>query len=184
MKLSELMANHTPNPAYTGFITQDDMVLAVDCSTGTAAEQTDAADFAVVQLGISGVDSSMNPTSVDSTYLRTGTSTTKTGTQRSFKITGDRYVGDEFQDFALSAAVKYGTGADVVRSYIYFNVRTGLGERGTVSILVNSDAAGTAGNNATIDIELKSVGVAPVEYSYAAAAEAADEPENTDEPAA
>ena len=171
MKLSELMANHTPNPAYTGFITQDDMVLAVDC-TGTASEEgnaEDIANFAVVQLGIAGVDSSMNPTSVDSTYLRTGTSTTKTGTQRSFKIPGDRYVGDEFQDFALSAAVKYGTGADVVRSYVYFNVRTGLGEKGTASILVNSDAAGEAGSNATIDIDLKSVGTAPSEYSWAAA---------------
>lgn len=171
MKLSELMANHTPNPDYKGFITQDDMVLAVNCTetAGDTSNTEDIADFAVVQLGIAGVDSSMNPTSVDSTYLRTGTSTTKTGTQRSFKIKGDRYVGDEFQDFALSAAVKYGTGADVVRSYVYFNVRTGLGEKGTASILVNSDAAGEAGSNATIDIELKSVGTAPEEYSWAAA---------------
>lgn len=174
MKLSELMKNHTPNPAYTGFITQDDMVLAVDCgespADSTALDAAVVADFAVVQLGIAGVDSSMNPTSTDSTYLRTGTSTTKTGTQRSFKITGDRYVGDAFQDFALSNKIKFGSGGDVVRAYVYFNVRTGLGEKGMASIIVNSDASGNAGDNATVDIDLKSIGTAPTEYTYAASA--------------
>ncbi len=167
MKLSELMANHTPNPGYTGFVTQDDMVLALDCSEDGGG--ADVKEFAVVQLGIAGVDSAMNPKSTDSTYIRTGTSTTKTGTQRTFKVTGDRYVGDTFQDFALDSKIKYGTGSDVVRSYVYFNVRTGKGEKGTVSILVNNDASGAAGDNASIDIELKSVGTSPVEYTWTAA---------------
>ena len=32
MKLSELMKNHTPSTSFEGFVTNDDFVLAVDCS--------------------------------------------------------------------------------------------------------------------------------------------------------
>lgn len=47
MKLSELMAGRSPNPAFEGFVTNDDYVLAVDCSVdGKAA----VGDYAVVQM--------------------------------------------------------------------------------------------------------------------------------------
>ena len=168
MKLSELMKNHTPSTSFEGFVTNDDFVLAVDCSAdGSAAS---VADYAVVQIGVSGLDAQLNPVTQDKQYIRAGQSTTKTGTQRSFAVSGDRYVGDEFQDFALGHGVKYGTGNAVIRDYVYFCVFNGKGERGKVSIIVNSDGAGNAGESAEIDIELRKAGGQPAEYVYTAPA--------------
>ena len=169
MKLSELMGNVTLNPAFTGFVTNDDWVLAVDCGATPATDFTKVGDFAVVQLGVAGLDSNLNPITNDKTYIRAGQSTTKTGNQRSFSVTGDRYIGDEFQDFALGHAIKYGTGQAVVRKYAYINIITGKGETGEVCIIVNSDGSGEAGNTSEIDVELKKSGSAPAEYTYTAA---------------
>ena len=171
MLLSALMANTTINPDFEGFVTNDDYVLAVDCGETPATDFADAGSFAVVQLGVAGLDSSMNPITQDKTYIRAGQSTTKTGNQRSFAVSGDRYVGDEFQDFALSHEIKYGTGQTVIRKYVYFNIVTGKGESGECSIIVNSDGSGEAGNNAEIDIELKKSGAAPAEFDYSTIAE-------------
>lgn len=170
MKLSALMANVELKPDFEGVVTNDDMVLAVDCGETPAKDWSDVSNFATVQLGISGLDSNMNPITQDKTYLRAGQSTTKTGNQRTFSVSGDRYIGDEFQDFALSHNVKYGTGQTVVRKYVYFNIVTGKGEQGEVTIIVNSDGSGEAGNSAEIDIELRKSGSAPTEFSYSALA--------------
>lgn len=169
MKLSELMANVTLNPTFTGFVTNDDWVLAVDCGETPATDFSGVDEFAVVQLGVAGLDSNLNPITNDKVYLRAGQSTSKTGNQRSFSISGDRYAGDEFQDFALSHDIKYGTGQTVVRKYVYFNIITGKGEQGEVCIIVNSDGSGEAGNSSEIDIELKKSGSAPAEYTWTAA---------------
>lgn len=169
MKLSELMTGKTPSPDFEGWVTNDDYVLAVDVTTtGTTAADVD--DYAVVEIGVAGFDSALNPVTVEKTYIRAGKSTTKTGTQRSFKVTGDRYFGDDFQDFALSHAIKYGTGNAVIRDYVYFNMLTGEGEKGKVSIIVNNDGSGNAGESASIEIDLIKQGAAPVEYSYSSAA--------------
>lgn len=163
MTLAELMQNFTPSANYEGFVTNDDYVLAVDCSETGDAE---VADFAVVQMGVTGLDANLNPVTQDKQYIRAGQSTTKTGTQRSFAVSGDRYVGDAFQDFALSHKVKYGTGNSVVRPYAYFCVLNGKGERGKASIIVNSDGSGEAGESSGIDIEVKKAGELPTEYTY------------------
>lgn len=168
MKLSELMANHTLNPDFTGFVTNDDWVLAVDCGDTAATDFETVADFSVVEMGVAGLDSNLNPITQDKVYLRAGQSTQKTGNQRSFSVTGDRYVGDDFQDFALSHNIKYGTGNTVVRKYVYFNVITGKGEQGEACIIVNSDGSGEAGNSSEIDIELRKSGSAPAEFAYTA----------------
>lgn len=169
MNLTTLMANHTVNKDFTGFVTNDDWVLAVDCGAEAAADFTDAGNFAVVQMGVAGLDSNLNPITQDKTYIRAGQSTQKTGNQRSFSVTGDRYIGDDFQDFALGHAIKYGTGNAVVRKYVYFNIITGEGEKGEVCIIVNSDGSGEAGNSSEIDIELKKSGAQPEEYTWTAA---------------
>lgn len=166
MKLKDLMAKHTPDPAFEGFVTNDDFVLAVDCSEGGAA--TDPGEYDVVEMGITGLDAQMNPVTQDKQYIRAGQSTTKTGTQRSFAVSGDRYIGDAFQDFALSHAVRYGTGNGVIRNYVYFCILNGKGEKGQVSIIVNSDGAGDSGESAEIDIELRKAGSLPSEYTYTA----------------
>lgn len=166
MKLSELMAGVTLNPTFEGFVTNDDFVLALDCGTTPATDFSTVEDFAVVQMGVAGLDSNLNPITQDKVYLRAGQSTTKTGNQRSFSVTGDRYIGDEFQDFALDHSIKYGTGQTVVRKYVYFNIVTGTGEQGEACIIVNSDGSGEAGNSSEIDIELKKSGLAPAEFTY------------------
>ena len=163
MKVSELMAGYTPAPTYEGAITADDWVLAV--GIGEAASEK---DYIVVQQSISGLDPQMNPVTQDTQYIRTGLSTSKTGTQRTFAISGDRYIGDKFQDHCFSIAVAHGTGQDVVVPYVFFNLKNGKGEKGTVSIIVNSDGGGNAGENSTISVDLKSVGIAPTEYTYSA----------------
>lgn len=163
MKLSDLMKEHSPKPDFEGFVTNDDFVLAVDCSDNGSAE---VGDYAVAQLGVTGLDSNLNPIVQEKTYIRAGQSSMKTGNQRSFMVSGDRYVGDEFQDFVLSHAIKYGTGSKVVRKYVYFCLLNGKGESGEASIIVNSDGNGAAGESAAVDIELKKSGAAPAEYTY------------------
>lgn len=170
MTLTELMTGVTVKTDFTGFVTNDDWVLAVDCGTTAATDFSTAGSFAVVQMGVAGLDSNLNPITQDKTYIRAGQSTAKTGNQRSFSVTGDRYIGDDFQDFALSHAIKYGTGQTVVRKYVYFNIITGKGEKGEAVIIVNSDGSGEAGNSSEIDIELKKSGAQPEEYTWNSAA--------------
>ncbi len=167
MKLSELMQGKTPNADYEGWVTNDDFVLAINLTPGTNG--TKEADYGVVQMGIEGLDAQMNPITVEKTYIRAGQSTMRTGNQRSFSVTGDRYVGDEVQDYLFSHAIKYGTGNAVITDYVYFNILNGKGEKGKVSIIINSDGGGNAGENAGIDVELRKVGSVPTEYTYAAA---------------
>lgn len=119
-------------------------------------------------MGISGLDSQMNPVTQDKQYIRSGQNTMKTGTQRSFTLSGDRYLGDEAQDYCLSHKMKYGTGNGVVTNYVYFNILNGVGEKGQVSIIVNSDGSGNAGESSAVDIEFKKIGSNPTEYTYSA----------------
>ena len=163
MKLSELMAGYTPDPEFTGYATNDDYVLAID--TGTSQDED---DYEVVEMGVAGLDAQMNPITQDKTYIRAGQSTQKTGTQRAFKVTGDRYIGDAAQDFLLSHRMKYGTGNSVIVPYVYFCILTGKGEKGRVSIIVNSDGSGNAGESSSIDIDLRKAGELPEEYTYTA----------------
>lgn len=169
MKLSELMNGHTPSADFEGYVTADDMVLAIDIS---AEQKAAVGDYAVVQVGIEGVDPSLNSETKDKQYLRSGKSSTKTATQRQFKISGDMYIGDEAQDFMLSHEMKYGTGQTVIVNYVFFNMLTGKGEKGQATVAVNSDGSGNSGDNAGIDIQLSKVGAAPEEYTYSAAAAA------------
>lgn len=165
MKVSELMKDRTLNPEYEGWVTNDDYVFAINTSAGETTV-TDG-EFEVVEMGIAGLDSQMNPVTQDKQYIRSGQNTMKTGTQRSFSVTGDRYVGDPAQDFCLSHKMKYGTGNNVVTDYLYFNILNGKGEKGKVSIIVNSDGSGNAGESSAVDIEFKKIGSNPVEYTYA-----------------
>ena len=166
MKLNELMQGYSPDPSYEGWVTNDDWVIAVDTS---ATKDGHPDDYTVVQMGIAGFDAQLNPVTQEKQYIRAGQSTQKTGTQRTFSVTGDRYIGDPFQDYAFSHGIKYGTGQKVVVPYVYFNVLNGRGEQGTVSIIDNTDSSGSAGESSSIDISLNKVGAMPEEYAYAPA---------------
>jgi len=167
MLLSTLMAAVTPNPAFTGWSTNDDMVLAIDLDP-TNVTPTPVAGYAVVQTGVEGLDAQLNPIMTEKNYIRAGQSSIKTGNQRTFKIGGDRYIGDAAQDYMLSFPVAQGRGSACVTNYVYYNMLTGIGESGQVSIIVNSAGGGNAGEASAIDIELKKVGAAPAAYSYVA----------------
>ena len=162
MKLSALMAGYTPSAEFAGVATNDDFVLAVDIG-GTAGETV--GDYVVVQTGVSAVDAQLSPETEEKTYIRAGKATTKTATQRTFKLSGDRMHGDEFQDFALSFDIKFGAGQKVIRPYVYFSLLTGEGEKGTASIIVNSDGSGEAGSTAEIDIDIMAT-AAPAKYTW------------------
>lgn len=166
MILGTLMqARGSIDPGFTGIITNDDNVLAINISGDPAAHPD---TYAVVQGAITGVDAQMGPTNQSKTYIRAGTSTTKTATNRTFKATGDRYVGDDFQDYAFSHEIMYGVGQTVVTDYVWFNLLNGKGERGKVSVIVNSDGSGNAGETAGIDVDLQKTQNEPEEYTYAA----------------
>ena len=162
MKLSALMAGYTPSAEFAGVATNDDFVLAVDIG-GTASGTV--GDYVVVQTGVSAVDAQLSPETEEKTYIRAGKATNKTATQRTFNLSGDRMHGDEFQDFALSFDIKFGTGQKVIRPYVYFSLLTGKGEKGTASIIVNSDGSGEAGSTAEIDIDIMAT-AAPAEYTW------------------
>lgn len=172
MTVSDLMLGYTPSATFAGVATADDFVLAIDLSVdGTA----DVADYEVVQAGITNVDAQLSAETDEKTYIRQGKTTTKVGTQRTFNVGGDRMFGDAFQDFVLSHAIKFGTGQKVIRPYAYFSILTGVGEKGTASIIVNSDGSGEAGSTAEIDIDIMATRE-PEEYTYGAGSAGEEEP--------
>ncbi|MEG0304360.1 MAG: hypothetical protein RR576_01400 [Oscillospiraceae bacterium] len=164
MKLSELMKGFTPSPNFKGVATAEDYILAVDFS-GTAAKPN---DYLVAQEGITEHSGSLNPQTKDNQFIRGGMQTRKTGNQRSFKLAGAIYIGDEFQDALNAHTLKYGQGEAVIKKYVYFNMLTGKGEQGKVSIMVEDDPSGTAGENAGVSATLSAIGT-PTEYIYTAA---------------
>ena len=147
----------------TGEYTGRDMILAVDCT-----ENGDAAtpgDYAFVGVHIEDVGAELNPKSEDRSYVYEGDSTMKTSAQRTFAITGTRYVSDAFQDFCCSPEITFGTGGTVQRNYVYFHSGTKTGESGVMTILVQKDGAGAASDPAEFQVELKSCG-RPKSYTY------------------
>lgn len=164
MKVSEVMAGITPSKNFEGIANTDDFILAINISDDKDA---DVADYEVIQGAVGGVDAQMDPETSDKTYIREGKSTSKTATQRTFSVTGDRKHGVPFQDFCFSHAIKFGTGAKVVRPYVYFSMLTGEGEKGEAAIIVNSDGGGDAGNTAEFDVDISATKT-PGEYTYAA----------------
>ena len=166
LKVSDVMKGITPNPEYEGFATNDDYILAIKTEESQASEN----DYIVLQTGVTGHEASLNPVTTDSQYIRTGLVTTKTGTQRTLTISGERYEGDAFQDFCMSHAIKFGHGSAVVVPYIYFCMLTGKGEKGNAALIVSDDQTGEAGSNAGFSAELRSTST-PSEYTYQAPSE-------------
>lgn len=163
MKAKDIMAGKTPQADFTGFSTADDYVFAIDIVEGGTSN---IEDYTVGQLGVKGFERSLNPETQTDTYLRAGSSTTKTGTQATFSITSDRYIGDPFQDFCLSEKIKYGTGQAVIVPYVYFNLLTGIGEIGKVSIMVDNDGSGDAGEKAEVSVNFEKVGDMPKAFDW------------------
>lgn len=160
----------TPSASYTGIETADDFVFAVQTES---AKQTKESAWIVCADHVKEHSGSLNATTEDTQYIRTGNVTDKTGTQRTLAVNGDRCVGDAFQDFVLSHKIVYGTGSDVIVPYIYFSLRTGKGEKGQAAIIVTSDVGGAAGSKATFACDVKATGT-PDEFDYTTATQSAE----------
>lgn len=163
MYLKTLFDGVETSSEFEGFVTADNMVLAVDIS---AEQNADIDDYAVAQAGLKSTSGSLNPEKKTNAYIRAGKSTTKTGNQRTVSFEADRYVGDPFQDFALSHDMKYAIGQKAVVNYVYFNMLTGKGEKGQGTLLIDTDASGNAEENLSISGSIEKTGSAPVEFNY------------------
>lgn len=163
MTLKELFVGVTLDPGFEGFVTTDNMVLAVDISEKQNAEVD---DYAVAQLGLKSTSGSLNPEKKTNAYIRGGKSTTKTGNQRTIGFDADRYKGDPFQDFVLSHEMKYAVGQKAVVNYVYFDMLTGEGEKGKATLLIDTDASGNAEENLGVSGSLEKSGAAPVKFVY------------------
>lgn len=163
MTVAELMTGVTMDPTLEGIATADDFVFGIDFD-GTGG---DPSTYVVAQAGITEVSGAMSAQTQDSQYLRTGSVSTKTGNSKSFTLSGDRYRADPFQEALLAHSMKWGTGASVIKPYVYFDMLTGKGETGKVSISIEGDLANAAGSSAGISATLGVQGT-PSEYTFIA----------------
>lgn len=167
MTITELMTGKTLDPTFTGVMASDDWVLAID-TTPEAAEATKDEDFCVFQEGVTGTPISLNPETKERNFIRTGKSTTKTGTGFSASIAGTHYIGDKAQDYIMGAGVLFGEGAEVVTKFIHFNIKTGKGIKGNCTITVDSFAQGSAGEDSTFSATLSQSAGKPAVWEYSA----------------
>lgn len=112
----------TPSADYKGIEEADDFIFAIQTDKAT---QTEKAKWIVCADHVKEHSGALNATTTDDTFIRTGPVTTKGSVQRTLSVNGHRCVGDTFQDFVLSHAIKYGSGQNVIVPYLYFSVRTG-----------------------------------------------------------
>ena len=160
----------TPSASYTGIETADDFVFAIQTESD---KQTKENAWIVCADHVKEHSGALNASTNSDTFIRTGPTDTKSATQRTLAVNGDRCVGDDFQDFVLSHKIVYGTGSDVIVPYIYFSLRTGKGEKGSAAIIVTSDVGGAAGSKATFACDVKAIGT-PDEFDYNPATQSAE----------
>lgn len=167
MTLAELIATLNPpiNPAYTGAQVADDMILAIGFPSSGGTVPTGPDEYLVAQLFVSEHSGAITSTTQTTQYIRTGEVTTRTSANRVITVTGDRYIGDAFQDACMDFTRVFGVGGDVVAPYVYFSRRSGKGEQGQVSFDITADHEGAAGENDGFSITLTSTQV-PLAYAY------------------
>ena len=152
----------TPSADYHGEVRTNMQVLAV-----RIAEETDPLDFAVTLPHMENLGASIKAETEETDYLWEGRVTTRYAPRRTFSLQGKRLVGDAFQDWACSHAVKFGTGGEIETDYIYLDLLTGEGETGRLSIGVAEDGSGAADTPGTFAAEAWSLGT-PSPYHYEA----------------
>ena len=163
MKLKELFAEIITDPDFEGFITTDQVVLAIDT---TPAQNADVDDFDVAYMGFTDRSSSLNPKEKTSSYYYHGESSIKTGNQRTIDFKAERYKGDPFQDFVTSFEMKYAKGQKSIVRYAYLDVLTGMGEIGKGTLIISDDGSGAPEENLSIGGSIKKSGEDPAELNY------------------
>ena len=163
LKLKDLFATVTTNPNFVGFITTDQMVLAIDTSPN---QDADVDEFEVAYMGLTDKSSSLNPKEKTNSYYYHGDSTLKTGNQRTIDFKADRYKGDGFQDYVTSFKKKYAVGQGAILRYAYLNVLTGEGEIGNGSLILSDDGSGAPEDPLSIGGSIKKSGENPTKLMY------------------
>lgn len=163
MKVKELFANVATDPAFEGFITTDQMVMAIDTSD---TQDADIDDFDVAYMGFTDKSSSLNPKEKTSSYYYHGESSIKTGNQRTVDFKAERYKGDPFQDFVTRFDMKYAKGQKSIVRYAIINVLTGEGEIGKGTLILSDDGSGAPEENLSIGGSIKKSGEDPAELKY------------------
>ena len=88
LKLKDLFANVATDPSFKGFITTDQMVMAIDTSD---SQDADIDEFDVAYMGFTDKSSSLNPKEKTSSYYYHGESAIKPGNQRTVEFKAERY---------------------------------------------------------------------------------------------
>ena len=141
MKLKDLFSTVTTDPSFKGFITTDQMIMAIDTSD---TEDADIDEFDVAYMGFTDKSSSLNPKEKTSSYYYHGESSIKTGNQRTVEFKAERYKGDPFQDFVTRFDMKYAKGQKSIVRYAIINMLTGEGEIGKGTLILSDDGSGAA----------------------------------------
>ena len=163
MKLKELFAAVTTDPDFEGFITTDQVVLAIDTSP---KQDSDVDEFDVAYMGFTDKSSSLNPKEKTSSYYYHGESSIKTGNQRTVEFKAERYKGDPFQDFVTRFDMKYAKGQKSIVRYALINMLTGEGEIGKGTLILSDDGSGAPEENLSIGGSIKKSGEDPAELNY------------------
>lgn len=163
MKLKELFATVTTDPSFEGFITTDQMVMAIDTSD---TQDADIDEFDVAYMGFTDKSSSLNPKEKTSSYYYHGESSIKTGNQRTVDFKAERYKGDPFQDFVTRFDMKYAKGQKSIVRYAIINMLTGEGEIGKGTLILSDDGSGAPEENLSIGGSIKKSGEDPQELKY------------------
>lgn len=163
MKLKELFATVTTDPDFEGFITTDQVVLAIDTSP---TQDSDVDEFDVAYMGFTDKSSSLNPKEKTSSYYYHGESSMKTGNQRTIDFKAERYKGDPFQDFVTSFEMKYAKGQKSIVRYVQIDVLTGEGEIGKGTLILSDDGSGAPEENLSIGGSIKKSGAEPEKFTY------------------
>ena len=93
----------TPIASYTGIETADDFVFAIQTES---AKQTKESAWIVCADHVKEHSGALNASTNSDTFIRTGPTDTKSATQRTLSVNGNRCVGDAFQGFLLSHKIK------------------------------------------------------------------------------
>lgn len=166
MILSAFFAHAAAAAAATGTYTGNQMIFAVDASADKTGE---VGTYVVCAPHIIDLGAAIDASTESNDFLYEGKSEVRTGARRTFSISGQRMVGDAFQDLICAHDFAYGAGDAVRLPYVLINAGTGKGEKGICTISVTNDGQGAAGSTATIAASVYADGNCE-EYAYQAAA--------------
>lgn len=137
MKLSAYMGTFTKVTNFTGVEVPSDYILAVKIDPLATTET----DYEVVYKGVETLEATLNSKTKTTELLYEGSSESKTGTSRSFKLTYIYNHASEFLNWLDSIKIKYGIGDTVVAEYVYVSTKTFMGEKGKLMFSVTKDGA-------------------------------------------